>query len=112
VQIGSGKLKGIAVTSAKRIELAPNLPTVAETLPGFESNQWWGFYGPAGLPPAIAGKLNGEANRVLRSAEMKQRLATDGALPGWGTPQELAAYLKADYERWGAVVKAAGIKAE
>jgi tripartite-type tricarboxylate transporter receptor subunit TctC len=112
VQVASRKLKALAVTSAKRIEFAPDLPTVAETLPGFESNQWWGFYGPAGLPQAILTRLNAESNKILRSPEIKQRLATDGALPSWGTPAELAAYLKADFDRWGAVVKAAGIKAE
>jgi tripartite-type tricarboxylate transporter receptor subunit TctC len=112
VQIASQKLRGIAVTSAKRIEFAPDLPTVAETLPGFESNQWWGFYGPAGLPQALVARLNGEANKILRSPDIKQRLANDGALPSWGTPAELAAYLKADFDRWGTVVKAAGIKPE
>ncbi len=112
VQVASKKLNALAVTSAKRIEFAPDLPTVAETLPGFESDQWWGFYGPAGLPQAIVMKLNAEANRILRSPEIKQRLATDGALPRWGTPADLAAYLKADFDRWGAVVKKAGIKAD
>jgi tripartite-type tricarboxylate transporter receptor subunit TctC len=110
VQVASKKLNAIAVTSAKRIEFAPDLPTVAETLPGFESDQWWGFYGPAGLPQAIVMKLNTESNKILRSPDIKQRLATDGALPRWGTPADLAAYLKADFDRWGAVVKKAGIK--
>jgi tripartite-type tricarboxylate transporter receptor subunit TctC len=111
-QMKSGKLKALAVTSAKRSAFAPELPTVAETLPGFESNQWWGLYGPAGLPPAIVTRLNGELNKILRTPEMKQRFVNDGAEPWWGTPAELAAYLKADYDRWGAVVKAAGLKPE
>lgn len=112
-QVKAGRLKALAVTSAKRIEIAPQLPTVAEAaLPGFESNQWWGFYGPAGLPPPIVTKLNAEMNRILRLQDIKQRFAVDGAEPGGGTPAELAAYLKADYERWGKVVKTAGIKPE
>ncbi len=111
-QVAAKKLNPLAVTSAQRIEFAPDLPTVAETLPGFESDQWWGFYGPGGLPQAIVMKLNSESNKVLRSPEIKQRFAADGALPRWGTPAEFAAYLKADFDRWGAVVKAAGIKAE
>jgi tripartite-type tricarboxylate transporter receptor subunit TctC len=108
----SGKLRAMAVTSARRIELAPNLPTVAETLPGFESSQWWGMYGPAGLPPAFVTKLNTEAGKVLVQPELKKRLAADGAVPGAGSPADLAAYLKADYEKWGKVVKAGGIKGE
>ncbi|MGH8617758.1 MAG: Bug family tripartite tricarboxylate transporter substrate binding protein [Burkholderiales bacterium] len=112
VQMKSGKLKAIAVTSAKRVTFVPELPTVAETLPGFESNQWWGMYGPAALPAPIVTKLNGELNRIMRSDEMKQRLAADGAEPSWGTPAELTAYLKADFDRWGAVIKSAGVKAE
>jgi len=112
-QVKAGRLKALAVTSAKRIEIAPQLPTVAEAaLPGFESNQWWGFYGPAGLPPAIVTRLNAEMNKILRTPDIKQRFAADGAEPGGGTPAELAAYLKADYERWGKVVKTAGIKPE
>ena len=108
----TGRLRVIAVTSGKRVEIAPELPTVAETLPGFESNQWWGLYGPAALPQPIVAKLNGELDRLLRSADTRQRFAADGALPGAGTPAELAAYLKADFERWGAVIKAVGLKSD
>lgn len=109
----AGKLKALAVTSAKRIEIAPQLPTVAEAaLPGFESSQWWGFYGPAGLSEAIVTRLNVELNKILRTADIKQRLAADGAEPGAGTPNDLATYLKNDYEKWGRVIVKAGIKGE
>lgn len=109
----AGKLKALAVTSAKRIEIAPTLPTVAEAaLPGFESSQWWGMYGPAGLPAALVSRLNAELDKVLRAADIKKRLAADGAVPAGGTPQDLAAYHKADYAQWGKVVKSAGIKGE
>jgi tripartite-type tricarboxylate transporter receptor subunit TctC len=109
----SGRLRALAVTSAKRVAVAPNLPTVAEAaLPGFESSQWWGLYGPAGLPAPIVNRLNAEANKVLKTPDMKKRLAGDGADPAGGTPQELGAYHRADYEKWAKVVKAAGIKAE
>ena len=109
----AGRLRALAVTSAKRVEIAPNLPTVAEAaLPGFESSQWWGLYGPAKLPPAIVNRLNAESNKVLKTPEVVKRLAADGAQPGGGTPQQLAAYHKADYEKWAKVVKAAGIKPE
>ena len=109
----AGRLRALAVTSAKRAEIAPNLPTVAEAaLPGFESSQWWGLYGPAKLPPAIVNRLNAESNKVLKTPEVVKRLAADGAQPGGGTPQQLAEYHKADYEKWAKVVKAAGIKPE
>jgi tripartite-type tricarboxylate transporter receptor subunit TctC len=112
-QVRAGKLRALAVTSARRIQAAPELPTVAEAaLPGFESTQWWGIYGPAGLPAGIVGKLNEQVNKILGNADIKQRLATDATEPLGGTPADLAAYLKADYERWGKVVRDAGIRAE
>jgi len=110
-QMRAGRLRGLAVTSAQRIALAPELPTVAETLPGFEATQWWGAYGPVGLPAALVSKLNSDIGRALASAEVKRRLAADAAEPGGGSPGDLAAYLRTDYERWGRVVKAAGIRA-
>jgi tripartite-type tricarboxylate transporter receptor subunit TctC len=112
-QVRAGKLRALAVTSARRIQAAPELPTVAEAaLPGFESTQWWGLFGPAGLPAGIVGKLNEQVNKILGNADIRQRLAIDATEPLGGTPADLAAYLKADYERWGKVVRDAGIRAE
>jgi tripartite-type tricarboxylate transporter receptor subunit TctC len=110
--VKSGKLRALAVTSAKRMPGEPDLPAVAEVLPGFESIQWWGLYGPAGLPQPIIARLNGELNKILRTADIRQKFAADGAIPSWGTPAELATYLKTDSERWAGVIKAAGIKPE
>ena len=112
-QARAGRLRALAVTTAKRAAVAPDLPTVAEAaLPGFDSGQWWGLYGPAGLPAPIVTRLNSEANKALRMPEVRNRLAADGAEAAGGTPQELAAYHKADYEKWAKVVKAAGVKPE
>jgi len=112
-QIRAGRLRAIAVTSAKRIAIAPDLPTVAEAaLPGFEAMQWWGAYGPVGLPAELVSKLNADIGKALSSAEVKQRLAADAAEPAGGSPGDLAAYLKTDYERWGRLVKASGIRAD
>jgi len=112
-QLKAGRLRALAVTSARRIALAPELPTVAEAaLPGFEATQWWGAYGPVGLPADLVARLNADIGRALLSAEVKTRLAADGAEPAGGTPGDLAAYLRADYERWGKVVKAAGIRVD
>lgn len=109
----SGRLRALAVTSAKRVAVAPHLPTVAESaLPKFESSQWWGLYGPAALPSAIVTRLNTELNKVLKSTEVIKRLAADGAQPGGGSAQALANYHRADFEKWKKVVKAAGIKPE
>jgi tripartite-type tricarboxylate transporter receptor subunit TctC len=112
-QAQAGKLRMLAVTGAKRIAAAPELPTIAEAaLPGFESTQWWGLYAPARLAAATLARLNHEMNSVLRTEDTKQRLAAEGAEPAGGTPGELAAYHKADYERWEKVIRVAGIKGD
>jgi tripartite-type tricarboxylate transporter receptor subunit TctC len=112
-QIQAGKLRGLAVTSAKRIAAAPALPTIAEAaLPGFESTQWWGFYAPAGTPAHIVARLNREMNQILATADTRKRLAAEGAEPAGGSPADLGAYHRADYERWEKVIRAAGIKAD
>lgn len=110
--IEADKLRPLGVTSLKRLTLVPDVPTIAETLPGFESNQWWGLYGPAGMPAPIVAKLNTEMNKILTSPETRKRFAAEGIELTGGTPAELAAYLRADYEKWGKVAKAAGVKAE
>jgi len=106
-------LRGLAVTTAKRIAAAPALPTIAEAaLPGFESTQWWGFYAPAGTPADIVSRLNREMNLILATADTRKRLAAEGAEPAGGSPADLGAYHRADYERWEKVIRAAGIKAD
>jgi len=112
-QVRAGRLRALAVTSAARIAIAPELPTVAEAgLPGFESSQWWGLYGPAGLASAVVEALNAAANRVLGTDEMRRSLALEGAAPAGGTPAALAAHHRVDFEQWGRVVakaKLAGV---
>ena len=112
-QARTGKLNALAITSLKRLDIAPHLPTMAEAaLPGFESNQWWGISGPAEMPEPIVIRLNAELDRVLRGADIKQRFAADGAEPDGGTATEFAVYLKNDHEKWGKVIRTAGIKGE
>ena len=112
-QARAGRLRALAVTSARRAEIAPDLPTIAEAaLPGFESSQWWGLYGPAGMPAPIVNRLNTETNKVLKTADVRKRLAADGAEAAGGSPGELASFHKTDFEKWGKVVRAAGVKAE
>ncbi|RZS78657.1 Bug family tripartite tricarboxylate transporter substrate binding protein [Pigmentiphaga kullae] len=111
--VKSGKLRGLAITSLKPTPLAPGLPTIAESgLPGFEANQWWGLWGPAGLPKEIVDKLNAAATKILTSPEAIKRFNAEGVDLLSGTPADLTAYLRADYDRWGQVVKAAGITPE
>ncbi len=112
-QVRAGKLRALAVTSRQRMALAPAIPTVSESgLPDFESIQWWAVSGPAGLPAAIVDRLNSALNATLKSEDVKKRFAAEGAEPGGGTPAELAAFVKRDFDKWGAVIKAVGIKAQ
>jgi len=109
-QVRAGRLRALAVSGAKRASAAPELPTVAETLLGFESSQWWGMFAPATTPAAIVNRLNTEIEKFLRDTEMQERFAANGAEAVGGTPAWFADFLKADYEKWGAVVKKTGIK--
>jgi len=112
-QIRAGRLRALGVTSSQRMAVAPELPTIAEgALPGFESSQWWGLYGPEGLPANIVEILNKAANKVLLTDEFRKALAAEGASPAGGTAAELAAYHKADHDQWGKVITQAGIKAK
>ncbi|MFJ5380655.1 Bug family tripartite tricarboxylate transporter substrate binding protein [Cupriavidus sp. CER94] len=104
--VKDGKLKALAVTSLKRSPLAPDLPTVSESgLPGFESDTWFGIYGPKGLPPEIVSRLNAEFNKAIQSQDVKDRLAKLGAEPVGGTPAQFAAMVKKDSARWGKLIK-------
>ena len=84
-QVKAGRLRAIAVTSARRSAFVPELPTVAESgVPGYEARQWWGFLAPGKTPPSIIGKLNGELQRILALEDVKARLATKALNPSWG----------------------------
>lgn len=102
--VKDGKLRALAVTSAKRSALAPDMPTVAEVLPGFESVTWFGLYGPKGMPPELTTKVNLAVNAALADAEVKERFARLGAEPTGGTPQAFAAMVKADNSKWKKII--------
>ncbi len=111
--IKSGRLRALAVTTTKRIGAAPDVPTMAESgLPGYEVVLWHGLVGPKGLPRAIVERINTEANQILKVKEMDALLATDGVAPAGGTPEQFAATIKSEIERWGNVVKQAGVKVD
>ena len=104
------RLKLLAVASPKRLALFPQVPTIAETvLPGFEAGAWQGMMVPAATPPAIVKRLNAEALKALQSAEVRDKLAQQGAEPLGSTPEEYAAYLQKELARWTKVVKATGV---
>jgi tripartite-type tricarboxylate transporter receptor subunit TctC len=107
----SGKLKGIAVTGPKRSEAAPEMPTVAESgLPGYEVTLWYGVWGPKGLPKDVISRWNAELVKILKSPDMKGRLATQGLEAVGTTPGEFRAHLKAEIAKWAKVIKDAGVK--
>ena len=111
-QVRAGRLRMIAVTGDKRIAPIIEVPTVAEAVPGFESVQWWGMFAPPALPVELTGRLSGEISKMLVDAELKARFAAEGAEASQVSPRDFAAFLKADYEKWGKVVKAAGVRPE
>lgn len=110
--VQAGRLKGLAVSSAQRVPSAPELPTVAETLPGFETGSYQGLLAAAGTPREIVGKLNAELTRILNTADMKAFLAKQGTEVRAGTPEALGEFIKSEKARWAKVVKEAGIKAD
>ena len=110
--IKSGKLKGIAVTGAKRVTALPDLPAIAETVPGYDVVSWYGLLVPVRTPAAIVARLNAETNRVLAMPEVRERLLAQGVEIGGGTQAELAEVIRQDAARWAKLVKEAGIQFE
>ena len=111
--VRSGKLRVIAVGTSKRLSSIPEAPTVAEQgYPGFETSQWYGLNAPAKTPEAIIRRLAEEAAKAAKSALVRERFKPDDAEPVGSTPQEYAAYIKKEQERWSKVVRAAKIKAD
>jgi len=111
--IKSGRLRGLAVTTPKRIAALPDMPTVAEAgLPGYEVILWHGLVGPKGMPKAIVDKLNLELNEVLKAREMEDKLSSDGVSPAGGTPDQFRKLIGNDIERWRKVVQHANVKVE
>ena len=108
----AGKVRPIAIGAAQRVDAAPGVPTIAETYPGLEANASWNYFAPAGTPREIVMKINADANRILAMPEVRERLTSQGLFPVGGTPEKLAARMKADYEKWGKVVRAIDLKPE
>lgn len=107
--VQTGKLRALGVAGLERSPTAPNVPAIAEVVPGFEANSWVGIFAPAGTPTEVVRKISADASRSVQLPELKQKLHDLGANAAGGSPEAFGAFVKKDTERWRQVVKAAGI---
>jgi tripartite-type tricarboxylate transporter receptor subunit TctC len=110
--VQSGRLRALAVTSAKRSAVTPSLPTIAETYPGFESGTWFALFAPAGTPREIIGRLNAAVSKAVQMPDVREKFMAQGAETMSGTPDQVAAYARAEVAKWAKVVKASGARVE
>ena len=111
-QIAAGKVRAVATGHLKRVRNFPDVPTIAESIPGFTNNGWYGIFGPAGMPAAIVNKLNAQMKQALANAEFNKHIELLGMEPAGGTPQELREWVRSELARWTKVVREAGIKVQ
>jgi len=111
-QVRSGKLRALAVTTPQRVPALPDIPAVAEALPGYEVVGWYGVIGPAGMPSALVERLHDELVRVLGQADVRERILNDGSEPVGNTPREFRDFMATDLAKWAKVVKESGAKFE
>ena len=112
-QIKAGALRPLGVTTAKRSPVLPDVPTIAEAgVPGYDTAVWWGLLGPGGLSADLTAKISKDCAEALHAPAVKQRLDNLGAVVAGTTPADFAKLIRADYEKWGPIIRAAGIKGE
>ena len=111
-QLEAGTVRALAVTTASRAPFLPDVPSIAETVPGYDTEVWWGLLGPAGMPPDLVAKLSHDFVAALNTEPVKERLAKLGAAPIGTSPEQFDARIRADYKKWGPIIEAAGMKAE
>jgi tripartite-type tricarboxylate transporter receptor subunit TctC len=111
-QLEAGTLRALAVTTASRVSFLPNVPSMAEAVPGYDTEVWWGLLGPAGMAPDLIAKLSHDFVAALNTEPVKERLSKLGAAPIGSSPQQFDAKIRADSKKWGPIIEAAGIKAE
>ena len=111
-QLQAGAVRALAVTTASRASFLPDVPSMAETVPGYDTEVWWGLLGPAGMPPDLVAKLSRDFVAALKTDSVRERLSKLGASPIGSSPQQFDARIRADYDKWGPIIKAAGMKAE
>lgn len=111
-QIRAGRLKALGVTSATRLAAFPDVPAIAEVLPGYESSAWFGLFAPGRMDPALARKLSDAARKAIASPEVRRRLETEGYVPVGNSPEDFSRFVQGEITRWAKVVKFAGAKPE
>jgi tripartite-type tricarboxylate transporter receptor subunit TctC len=111
-QLQAGTVRALAVTTASRAPFLPDVPSMSEAVPGYDSEVWWGLIGPGGMPPDLVAKISHDFVAALHSDAVKERLGKLGALPIGSSPEKFDAKIQADYDKWGPIIKAAGMKAE
>src|SRR5438270_3066291 len=111
-QIAAGTVRALAVTTASRASFLPDVPSMAETVPGYDTEVWWGLLGPAGMPPDVVAKLSRDFIAALNTEPVKERLSKLGATPIGSSAQQFDEKIHADYKKWGPIIEAAGMKAE
>jgi len=111
-QLQAGTVRALAVTTAARAPFLPDVPSMSEAVPGYDTGVWWGLLGPAGMPADVLAKLSHDFVAALNTDEVKARLGKLGALPIGSTPQQFDVRIHADYDKWGPIIKAAGMQAE
>jgi tripartite-type tricarboxylate transporter receptor subunit TctC len=109
-QVKAGRLRALALSTGKRSSFAPEMPVIAETVPGYEAGQWWGMLAPGKTPPDVLRKLNGELNRILSSEDMRPRLADQGAEPVLMSPEVFTEYVRAEIVKWRKIAQDRNIK--
>jgi tripartite-type tricarboxylate transporter receptor subunit TctC len=110
--VRAGSLRGLAVTTRERVTVAPDIPTIAETVPGFDVFSWFGFFVPAKTPPDVVARINADTNAALAYGPVKSRFEELGAVPKGSTPEQLAAFLQSEIDKWGPVIREARIRVE
>ena len=108
--VKSGRMRALAVSSVTRAPILPDVPAVAETVPGFEATSWYGIFAPAGTPPEIVAQLNAEIARLFTAPDMREKLAREGTEAAGGTPEQFAAFFQASMVKWARVIREANIK--
>lgn len=111
-QVKAGKLKALGVTSAKRLPAFPDVPAIAEVLPGYESSAWFGLFGPARMAPELAKRISDAARQAIAAPEVRRRLDAEGAQAVGNSPEEFSKFVQGEIQRWARVVKFSGAKPE
>ena len=111
-QVKAGRLKALGVTSAKRLAVFPDVPAIAEVLPGYESSAWFGLFGPARMAPDLAKRVSDAARQAIATPEVRRRLDAEGAVPVGNSPDEFSKFVQGEIQHWAKVVKFSGAKPE